>query len=126
MIKRGTTIVVKYGRLTIGHGVEIGEWNVIVARGRVHIGKGTLTAERVTIRDQNHVTASRSVPIKEQGLECKPVRVGADVWVGANVVVVAGTRIGRGSVIGAGSVVTRDIPRYSVAMGVPARVHRSR
>ena len=33
-------------------------------------------------------------------------------------------KIGKGSVIGAGSVVTKDIPPYSVAVGVPAKVIR--
>jgi acetyltransferase-like isoleucine patch superfamily enzyme len=36
--------------------------------------------------------------------------------------VLDGVTIGRGSVIGAGSVVTKDIPPYSIAVGVPAKV----
>ena len=35
---------------------------------------------------------------------------------------VAMINVGRGSVIGAGSVVTKDIPEYSIAIGVPAKV----
>jgi acetyltransferase-like isoleucine patch superfamily enzyme len=38
------------------------------------------------------------------------------------VIVLDGVRIGRGSIVGAGSVVTREIPDYSIAVGVPARV----
>jgi acetyltransferase-like isoleucine patch superfamily enzyme len=38
------------------------------------------------------------------------------------VTVLDGVRIGRGSIIGAGAVITRDIPEYSIAVGVPARV----
>jgi acetyltransferase-like isoleucine patch superfamily enzyme len=40
--------------------------------------------------------------------------------------VLDGVRIGRGSVIGAGAVVTTDIPPYSIAVGVPARVVKTR
>ena len=37
-----------------------------------------------------------------------------------------GVEIGDGCVVGAGAVVTKDLPAYSVAMGVPARIVRSR
>lgn len=45
-----------------------------------------------------------------------------EVWIGYGAIVLTGLTIGRGSVIAAGSVVTRDIPPYSIAAGVPARV----
>ena len=49
-----------------------------------------------------------------------------DVWLGMGVKVMDGVRIGRGAVVGANAVVTKDIPPYSVAVGVPARVIRKR
>lgn len=49
-----------------------------------------------------------------------------DVWMGARCMVMPGVTIGRGSIIAAGAVVTKDIPPYSVAAGVPAKVVRSR
>ena len=45
-----------------------------------------------------------------------------DVWLGYGAIVLTGVTVGRGAVVGAGSVVTNDIPSYSVAAGVPARV----
>lgn len=47
--------------------------------------------------------------------------IGPDVWIGEGVQVRAGVRIGVGAVIGAGAVVTRDIPPYTIAAGVPCR-----
>lgn len=44
------------------------------------------------------------------------------VTVGANAIVLPGVRIGEGSMVGAGSVVTKDVPPWSLAIGVPARV----
>ena len=44
------------------------------------------------------------------------------VYVGERVAILRGVRIGRGSVIGTNSVVTKDVPEYCVAVGVPARV----
>lgn len=54
------------------------------------------------------------------------IKIEDDVWVGANSVILSGITIGRGSVIGAGSIVTKDVPRYSVVAGNPARVIKSR
>ena len=52
--------------------------------------------------------------------------IGSDVWIGANVVILAGVTIGDGCFIGAGSIVTKDLPPFSVAVGNPCRVIRSR
>lgn len=49
-----------------------------------------------------------------------------DVWIGSNSVILSGVKIGRGSVIGAGSIVTKDIPRYSVVAGNPAKIVKMR
>lgn len=45
-----------------------------------------------------------------------------DVWLGYATIVLTGVTVGQGSVVAAGSVVTRDIPAYSIAAGVPAKV----
>lgn len=55
-----------------------------------------------------------------------PAVIGDNVWIAANAVVKQGIEIGEGSVIGAGAVVTKNIPPYSVAVGIPAKVIRTR
>jgi len=54
------------------------------------------------------------------------VVLGNDVWIGHGVVVLPGVNIGDGAAIGAGAVVSRDVPAFTVAVGVPARVVRFR
>ncbi len=56
----------------------------------------------------------------------RPIRLGRDVWLGAGVRVLKGVTVGDGCVVGAGSVVNKDLPPYSIAVGVPAKVVRSR
>lgn len=54
------------------------------------------------------------------------VTIGNDVWVGINCLILDGVSIGDGAVIGAGSIVTKDIPPYAIAAGVPAKVKKYR
>jgi len=49
------------------------------------------------------------------------VIVESDAWIGQNVTLLSGVTIGRGAIVGAGAVVSRNIPPYSIAVGVPAR-----
>ncbi|WP_288736468.1 CatB-related O-acetyltransferase [uncultured Enorma sp.] len=52
--------------------------------------------------------------------------IGNDVWIGGNVVILEGVTIGDGAIVGAGSVVTKDLPPYSISVGVPAKVVKYR
>lgn len=54
------------------------------------------------------------------------ITIGDDVWIGYNATILSGVTIGQGAVIAAGAVVTSDIPPYSVAAGVPAKVIKHR
>jgi acetyltransferase-like isoleucine patch superfamily enzyme len=59
-------------------------------------------------------------------IEKGPITIGNDVWIGANAIILSGVSIGDGAVIAAGAVVTRDVPAYAVAAGVPARIIKYR
>ena len=56
----------------------------------------------------------------------KSVEIGHDVWIGEDACIMGGVKIHTGAVIGAKAVVTKDIPPYAVAVGVPAKVIKYR
>lgn len=49
-----------------------------------------------------------------------------DVWIGHGAIILAPAKVGRGSIVAAGSVVNKDVPRYSIVGGVPAKVLKMR
>ncbi|KAK9452008.1 trimeric LpxA-like protein [Limtongia smithiae] len=86
----------------------------------VTIGDRVLFGPNVSILSATHDT---DVQARRNGVEyALPITIGSDCWLGGNVTVLPGVTIGRGCTIGAGSVVARDIPPFSVAVGVPAKV----
>ncbi len=54
------------------------------------------------------------------------VRIGNDVWIGARATILSGVVIGDGAVVAAGAVVTKNIPPYAIAGGVPAKLIKYR
>lgn len=112
--------------IEIGDRTFIGPYVCITGPGNVKIGKDCLIAAHSAIAANNHNFADPTLAIHRQGITRAGIAIGDDCWLGFGVKVLDGVTIGQGSVIGAGSVVTKSIPPYSVAVGVPARVIRSR
>lgn len=71
---------------------------------------------------QNGITLTKTDKI----IESKQTEIGNDVFIGANVTIIDGVKIGDGAIVGAGAVVTRDIPPFAIAVGVPARIVKYR
>lgn len=110
-------------KLKIDDGVSIGLGTMISAAESITIEKNVLIGQYCFIGDHDHAYQDVTRPIRDQGLtNIEPVLMKEGSWIGANVTVCSGVTIGKNSTIGANSVVTRNIPDYSVAVGVPARV----
>lgn len=109
--------------IKIGEGVSI-NFNVLIdsCGGSISIGNNVLIGPNCVFRAADHVFSDITRPINKQGHFGGRIVIEDDCWLAANVVVVKDVTIGKGSVIGAGAVVTKNIPQYSIAGGVPARV----
>lgn len=114
------------GYIEIGENCSINSFVHISGNGGVKIGNNVLIATQCVIISANHNFDNMDMPIYEQGESRKKIIIEDNCWLGAGVKVLAGVTIGTGSVIGAGAVVTRDIPPYSVCVGIPAKPIKSR
>lgn len=111
--------------ITIGDNSGVGE-NCSI-RGPLEMGANIMMGPNVTILTSVHNTSRTDIPMNRQGyLPNKKVTIGDDVWIGTKAIILPGVTIGKGTIIGAGAVVTKDIPDYAVAVGVPARVIKYR
>jgi acetyltransferase-like isoleucine patch superfamily enzyme len=114
------------GSITIGERSSINDFCYITSNSSIDIGSDVMLGEMVSIRDFDHGFENTEIPISEQGLTGGPIAIGDGTWIGRGVIVTSGVTIGKGCVIGANSVVTKSLPDWSVAVGVPCRVLRSR
>mgnify|MGYP001433421676 CR=1 FL=1 len=106
------------GKLIIGDNSFINVGVIISAHYQIKIGKNAQIAPGVIMMDNDfHGVEDRDaidVPT--------PITIGDNVWLATRVVVLKGVTIGEGSTIATGAVVTKDIPPYSLAAGIPAKV----
>lgn len=113
-------------RVSIGDFVSIHEYTYIGTMGEITIGDYVRIGAGCSIISDTHNFEQRDILIKKQGASAQPVVISSNVWLGCQVTVLGGVTIGEGAIIGAGSVVTKDVPPYAIAMGVPCKVSRFR
>ncbi len=121
------------GRIDIGSYCFVGQGARVWSGEEITIGNRTLISHNVNIFDNlTHPTSARARHEQFKavlgfgspsgaGLECRPVRIGADVLVGCSSTILRGVTIGDGAIVGAGSVVVRDVPAWTIVAGNPAR-----
>jgi len=125
-ISRGVYLRAMGRKIMIDELVTIGTGSIIW--GQVEIGKYSQIGPQVQFLSERH-GFDPMTPVRFQDVpasEADKIVVGKDVFIGANAIVLNGVTLGDGSIIGAGAVVTKDVPSYSMAVGIPARVIRKR
>ena len=91
--------------------------------GWVVIERDVMLADGVAVPSggrTHQLSGASRVPPREMENRYQPIRVGQGSWVGSRAVILAD--VGQFCIIGAGAVVTKPIPDFSVAFGVPARI----
>lgn len=112
--------------MVIGSNVWIGQQCFLHSAGGLTIGNNVGIGPAVRVHTARHSELGRDLPIVFAPVDDAPVVIDDDSDLGIGCVVMPGVTIGRGAQIGAGAVVTRDVPPFAVAAGVPARILRYR
>jgi maltose O-acetyltransferase len=113
--------------IEIGSGSGIGRNSYIAGiggGGKVIIGDKVMIAPETVILTLSHKFKDlKSI----QGVnESTCVTIEHHSWIGLRSIILPGVTIGKYSIIGAGGVVTKNIPPYVVAGGVPAKIIKKR
>lgn len=112
--------------MEIGNNVSIGEYSHITCTNKATIGNGVLTGRFILITDNSHGNNTKEVaeivPLAREICSNGPVYIGDNVWIGDKVTILPNVTIGKSCIITANAVVTKDIPDYSVAAGIPAKI----
>jgi acetyltransferase-like isoleucine patch superfamily enzyme len=121
-LERGVVLHAYSGSIRCGENVHFGPYTVVYGHGGVEIGAHALIAMHCCIVAANHTMPPPGELIRFKPDVPLPIKIGSDAWLGAGVKVLGGVTIGDGCIVGAGAVVTGDLPPYSIAVGLPARV----
>ena len=108
---------------------EVGKFCSIAAQTRINPGNHPL--ERIALHHFTYRSRSYQLGPEDdqdffQWRRDHKVTIGHDVWIGHGAIILPGVTIGTGAAIGAGAVVSKDVPPFAIAVGVPAKVIRFR
>lgn len=142
--KSGTNIQIRHGAgighpnlVEVGDNFILGNNSLITANSSegIMIGNDVGIARNVLIHSANHSFSDTDMPIMKQKIfspklsynnKYYSVIIENDVWIGSQSVILPGTFIKTGCVVSSGSIVSGEFPEYSIIMGNPARVIKSR
>lgn len=112
--------------IKIGNNVTFNSDIHIGCINTIEIGDNCLFASRIYITDHQHGDTSEGmidiIPTKRKLTTKGSLIIEKNVWIGEGVIILPGVVIGENSIVGSNSVVTKNIPKNSVVVGIPAKV----
>lgn len=115
--------------------IELQRWRGVNIGRQVHIGPDCILDYPypyfINIEDGASLAGGDYILAHSTPMECHkesvesfvaPTTICRDAWVGINVTILPGVTIGEGAIVAAGSVVTHDVPAWTLAAGVPAKI----
>ena len=112
--------------IKIGNSVGLGEFAYLGGAGGLEIGDECIIGQYFSCHPENHITTDLDLPIRQQGVTRKGIKIGKNCWIGSKVTILDGVEIGEGCVIAAGAVINKSFPKNTIIGGVPARILKTR
>ncbi|MFN8104024.1 MAG: acyltransferase [Acidimicrobiia bacterium] len=125
-IGNGCALRCHQGHLRVGEKTVFGSNNVVNCYLDIEIGRECIFADWIYVTDFDHSFAVADVPIRSQGIDVSPIRIGDGVWVGEKASILRGVTIGDGAIVASHALVNKDVPPGAIVGGVPARVLKFR
>ncbi|MBU1066911.1 acyltransferase, partial [Patescibacteria group bacterium] len=102
--------------IKIGEGSIIGDRVFLDGRAKLTIGNHVDIASNVLIYNSEHDIEAEDFSAREE-----PVEIDDYVFIGPRVIILPGVKIGKGAIVAAGAVVSKNVPNFAIAGGVPAK-----
>jgi len=100
---------------------------IIRGKGKVVIGDNFHCGKNVLFINSYHkYDGGDAIPYDTKETIDKDIIIEDNVWIGDRVIILGGVRIGEGAIIQAGAVVVKDVPKYAIVGGNPAKVFKYR
>ena len=119
------------GNVIVGSNVNIGRGTELVSTlATIYIHDYVVMGPEVSIYTGDHAidilgkhiieVSDKDKLLGEISNYDQDVTIESGCWIGTRAIILKGVKIGRGSVIGAGAIVTKDVPPYTIYVGVPS------
>lgn len=108
------------GRIVIGAGCFFTYDVVLQCSTSIEIGDQVGLGQAAIVLDASHHFRDTTKGVRSQGYDRHPIKIGSHAFIPSKCTVLAD--VGERAMIGANAVVTRPIPPYTVAVGIPAKV----
>ena len=93
-----------------------------IGKAEIALHDKVMICDNVCINDGvKLLTGSHDTQSPLWSLVKKPIKVDSHAWIAVNAIILPGVRIGEGAIVGAGAVVHKDVEKFTIVTGNPAR-----